>query len=569
MSGLNLSHPVSTGFDVFAIEPLYVTSIPKDYWHCDHRTHDHWSTKWHSLLPYKLLGESDVKVPWELGRGQCFTQLAYYLAANQSGNEQLKKVINEFRALNPVGYGVQWQCSMDVSIRLVNLIHSMSIMGIGIEPESDIEMAQCLSEHYSYIHSNPEVFDNGFRNNHYLADLMGRIFYLSLFSDKYAEATALFEEMLDEFDNQFLSDGGNFEGSTAYHFLSLEMVVLSISIYAHICVLRGKAFGIERLSRVREKLLAAVKFAHNACSITGYPSRVGDDDSGMVIRSIDLSTVELAQRNRYVAQQRLIAFEAFISELSKEWSQHSYCRVFSAFLGVSSDTAINIDGDEPYVSFPEFGLYKFSHQGFELWFRHIEQLGCSGKGGHNHCDDGSIELYIDGVPCIVESGTYCYTSNANKRNYYRSDKQHNVVVADDRKPFHFTLDDKMLFELKEQPDTHSSVEATMCSISHQTNRNGISQTRNIDLKSGQLEISDYIEVGDGVLNLTLYPDIKPEVDGHNIRLAPLDIVIEHIGSKSVEVVDRVYSDYYLNERSCKALKITFTEYVRLKIKREL
>lgn len=565
---LKLNGSATNVFDVFAIEPLDVASIPKEYWSCDHRTQNVWPYKWHSLLPYKLLGESDVKVPWELGRGQCFTQLAYYCAANDYDSASLTKAVDEFRTSNPVGYGVQWQCSMDVSIRLVNLIHSMSLMKGSLEQGAAQKFAACLSEHYAYIHSNPEVFDNGFRNNHYLADLMGRIFYLTLFTDKHSEASVLFEEMLQEFDSQFLDDGGNFEGSVAYHFLSLEIVVLSISIYAHSCLRTEESFNITQLSKILNKLRLAVKFAHTSCSTHGFPSRIGDDDSGMVIRPCNLSEVELSERNRFVAQHRLMAFDTFIEELMQGWDQQSYCKVFSALFGVSGEPSLN-PTSTTQVSFPDFGLYKFEQQGFELYFRHIKRLGCNGKGGHNHCDDGSFELFVDGLPCIVDPGTYGYTSNANKRNYYRSTAQHNVVNGYGREAFHFTSDDKMLFELKEHSTTQSKVKTSGNSISHSTNRLGVTQTRIIQCNSDQIDVFDQIDDCDGELNLTFHPDVDLEVQGQVIHLASLDTVIELTGAKRVELINKSYSDYYLNERACKSIQVTFTEHMGLNIKREL
>ena len=38
-------------------------------------------------------------------------------------------------------------------------------------------------------------------------------------------------QFLNEIENQFLSDGGNVEGSTGYHLLSNEMIIIGFEVY--------------------------------------------------------------------------------------------------------------------------------------------------------------------------------------------------------------------------------------------------------------------------------------------------------------------------------------------------
>lgn len=56
-------------------------------------------------------------------------------------------------------------------------------------------------------------------------------------------------------------------------------------------------------------------------------------------------------------------------------------------------------------------------------------IGQNGKGGHSHNDQLSINLYINNLPVLVDSGTYCYTSNHKLRNDYRSIFSHNTLTV--------------------------------------------------------------------------------------------------------------------------------------------
>ena len=48
--------------------------------------------------------------------------------------------------------------------------------------------------------------------------------------------------------------------------------------------------------------------------------------------------------------------------------------------------------------------------------------------GHGHCDALSFELYYDGIPVIVNSGTHQYQTKYRK--YFRGTSAHNTLCID-------------------------------------------------------------------------------------------------------------------------------------------
>ena len=60
----------------------------------------------------------------------------------------------------------------------------------------------------------------------------------------------------------------------------------------------------------------------------------------------------------------------------------------------------------------------------------IGPLGCPVSGGHGHADLLSIQCAIFGEPCLVDAGNYCYTPQADWRDYFRSTEAHNTVSVD-------------------------------------------------------------------------------------------------------------------------------------------
>ena len=62
----------------------------------------------------------------------------------------------------------------------------------------------------------------------------------------------------------------------------------------------------------------------------------------------------------------------------------------------------------------------------------VGPLGCPVSSGHGHADLLSIQCAIVGEPCLVDAGNYCYTSEAEWRDFFRTTAAHNTVMIDGR-----------------------------------------------------------------------------------------------------------------------------------------
>jgi hypothetical protein len=184
----------------------------------------------------------DVKVPWELSRMQHLPQLALTYLRIEHEMPEREKIKAEFRnqvldfvATNPPDYGVNWVCTMDVAIRATNIILAYELFKTGLasfDPEFESILVSSIYAHGSHIIHNLE-WRNNQRNNHYLADICGLAFIaVALPQTEETNVWLAFstQELIKEVDYQFYPDGGNFEGSTAYHRLSAEMVYFTTAL---------------------------------------------------------------------------------------------------------------------------------------------------------------------------------------------------------------------------------------------------------------------------------------------------------------------------------------------------
>lgn len=220
--------------------------IDEDYdpidWQLDFKSGYRWSEKiWAPHILNKQILGADIKVPWELSRMQHLPQLALRATTLGKADKAALQIVREIRnqwldftATNPPGFGANWACPMDIAIRSANWCITWDILqasGFLIEEEDKAILGNSLYDHGCFIMNNLEWSND--RANHYLANITGLIFIASYlkFSEKtFSWLRFSIQELIAEVDRQFYDEGTNFEGSTAYHRLSAEMVYFSTAL---------------------------------------------------------------------------------------------------------------------------------------------------------------------------------------------------------------------------------------------------------------------------------------------------------------------------------------------------
>jgi hypothetical protein len=100
-------------------------------WHLDFKSGYRWrEDTWYKDIRFGHQPGVDIKVPWELARGQHLPTLAWAYAFASQGDDRFQppeRYVREFRsqvldfsATNPPRFGVNWHTTMDVAIRAAN-----------------------------------------------------------------------------------------------------------------------------------------------------------------------------------------------------------------------------------------------------------------------------------------------------------------------------------------------------------------------------------------------------------------------------------------------------------------
>ena len=276
------------------IEDNFESFNPMD-WHIDFKTGYRWDSKTYFEdieIPY---GKGDIKIPWELSRFQHIPTLgkAYGICQKlRTENKQKNpaKYASEFMNQiehwidnNPVEFGVNWTCPMDVAIRAVNWIFGFYffINAKEIPDKFWIKFLRILFLHGRFIRRNLEIGyddrDKRITSNHYLSDIVGLIFLGIFFKDAQEGKAWLnfgVKELIGEMEFQIHPDGTDFESSIPYHRLVLELFVTS----AILCQLNG----IELSQKFWERLEKMFGFVMYYTKPDGGAPQIGDNDSGRV-----------------------------------------------------------------------------------------------------------------------------------------------------------------------------------------------------------------------------------------------------------------------------------------------
>ena len=269
-------------FDLLGSGPTYLGE--KIDWHKDFKTGFRFnpSSYYAHIQPAPLPGGYDIKVPWELSRCQHFAWLgqAYWLAGNEKYTHEFLGQVEDWVNDNPWPWGVNWTCTMDVSIRVVNWLWGYHFFkdSPSLSKDFQITFYKSLLIHGRHIWRNLENQDDS-TNNHYLSNLLGLI-YLGILCPEFKEAKRWREFGLQELElemfKQVYPDGVDFEASTTYHRLATELF-LSATIIA-------QRYGYSFSSAYLERLERMLEFAMYLTKPDGTTPHIGDNDNGRLHR---------------------------------------------------------------------------------------------------------------------------------------------------------------------------------------------------------------------------------------------------------------------------------------------
>ena len=393
-------------------------------WHLDPLSKLHWPLAYHADLNLLRDDGSDARVLWELNRLPHFLTLAraYAVSKDERFAAEFFNQLESWYSQNPYGMGVNWNCAMEVALRATNLLGAFQIFRHSelLDEQKLARLLAMFDQHGNFIRQNLE-FSHIATSNHYLSDVVGLV-WLGIMLPELQSAHDWREfglrEMLREMDHQVLPDGADFEASTGYHRLVLELFLYTFLI----C----RANDVEIEDRYWTRLRLMVSFVRSYLRPDGHAPLIGDTDSGQVFPI----TKRAADDHAYVSAIGAVAFgDAKLSVPNQQVPEELLWTLGEA--GVREFEVLQKDAEIPHSkAFPDAGIYILRDRDLYLLFN-ASHAGIHGRGSHGHNDALSLEVSACGRAFIVDPGTYAYTGDLKERHRFRSTAYHSTVTIDE------------------------------------------------------------------------------------------------------------------------------------------
>ena len=408
-------------FDLLGSGDIYLNPVR---WNIELKTGYEWPkgiyySKQRALTPKG----SDIKMPWELSRCHHLLWLgeAYELTREEKYAKEIIDEITNWIEENPLMYTVNWTCSMEVAIRVINWMYALLFIEKS-ESFSDYfadKVYRSLYQHLFFINNNLEKCVP-YSNNHYVSDIVGLLYLGAFFSTNKKGKRALKfakEEYFKETLVEVLPSGINYEKSVSYHRLMAELLVYSYGML--------KRIGENIPENIEERLVKMLEYV-GYYSVGNSSPLIADNDNGRLLPFVPRDF----KNHSYLLDGNSLEYKIVNNSITplKSTIDFAYSKVF-----VDANVAI-LKRYKGYVFVSCSSRWKFDNTSNKF------------VGTHLHNDLLSFVYCNEGREIIVDSGTFCYTSNMEIRNEFRSTMKHNTIMVDNEEQN--ILDSKSAFGMK-------------------------------------------------------------------------------------------------------------------------
>jgi hypothetical protein len=394
----------------------------KIQWDCDYLSGYQWSSEisWKGNF-FTLPKGTDIVNAWLQGRLNQLIYLgkAYIITEDEKYVLHYIKLLNDFNSSNRFCTGVNWLNPAEVSVRLLNIVFSLSMI-----IHSDSISETHLNEFLRIILLHSIFIENNLNRDSSCYEYLVGISSLAVSGivlkdiDYGKKLIQLSYSRIEEAIRKVINpEGISNIRSVSYHPHIIEAFIITKASLEK-AGLKLSGFFLERYSRMFDVLASLIRQ-------DGSVALIGETFIRRILpfsenkNSFPLAAGCIEQYNG--------RYKSFISSSED-------------LLFLKGGEAVNkfneiTPAEYPHISYGyvKSGIFILRNDDIHITIDAAENSsGTKQTEGHN--DILSFELFYKGNPVIIDSGTYSLFADADIRNQQRSVKSHNTLLIDDEEP---------------------------------------------------------------------------------------------------------------------------------------
>lgn len=348
---------------------------------------------------------------------------------------------------------------------------------------TNLDLSQTLYEHGAHLYQEINYSKYCIPNNHVFGEatvllLLGHAFNNHKWINKA-------RKMIDKFSYLINEEGISIEGSFSYHFFTTQMLIILSFFYPKLTVKTNKA----------------LEFINAIIKPNGSLVNFGDNDEGFFY-------------NPFWKKDILLIL--------------NHLKIFNIDLYYQKE-------NKRFYNYQDYKIIKDEKRGFYLLFNGQKEKY------HSHSDNLSVELVINNINILEDSGTYVYNGSPLLRHYFRSSLAHNTIS--------FQNHDHSI-----QIGTFRWVKSVKTILSNNS-LEGYLKTkdgtfkRRIEINDQEIKIFDEVNSkGKSIINFHFGKDVKLEQINNDTYKINDELYITFIGTCNITLTSSLISKSY-NELS--------------------
>lgn len=371
----------------------------------------------------------DVKFLWEVNRHAELVRLAqaYWLTRRRECADAAVALLDSWIEQNPPGIGINWISAVDVAFRTIAWCWVWSLTADS-EAWTDARVGRLLwmvahagrfVARYDSVHHSP--------NTHLTGEALGLVYIGTVFPE--LRHAAQWRELgvgilQEEVRYQFLDDGMHYERCTGYHRYNLEFYLHALAI--------ASAHGDTWADPFRESLGRGAAASVSLGRPDGTWPVLGDEDGGAAVR---LGTRDVTDQSELlVVAAALLEQPALRAGLGRDASSVAWWLLDDAAWRRASSPAEDTRGDNTATASLRTAGYYVARDDWsrDAWYCAVDAGPHGGDvTGHAHTDLGHVEIAHGTRWIVVDPGCPVYTSEPERRNWFRGQQAHASITIDD------------------------------------------------------------------------------------------------------------------------------------------